>query len=307
MRNPTRRPRASAALVCTLLTAIAATAACDATVGGNVPVGGDEATEASLQRFVRRAHLDLAGAPPDEATLAADVAAVRGSTNPPAARRALVQRLMGEPAWATVWVEELENRVLGGETLEGRYQFLCSIIRNDDEACRGCTAADPCDCACPVLTTLAAERAGLTTTTADLRAGAATSAIERRYALAIGYYALAGSPEARARNLFDDFLGRPAEAEEIEAARAMIIGGLNAGPSGLLFQRLGGTYDQLLDIVWGSEVYREAIVTAVFERYLARRPSPAERAHFVATLSASAPDARPLIEAVLSSKEYFEP
>ena len=87
----------------------------------------------------------------------------------------------------------------------------------------------------------------------------------------------------------------------------MIQGGLNGGPAGLVFQRLGGTYDELLDIVWQSEVYREAIVSAVFERYLARRPSSAERAHFVDLIDGAAPDARLLIEDVLTSKEYFEP
>jgi len=305
VRNPTRLVRAATAALAVIL--LASTPACDDTVGGNLPVGGDEATEASLQRFVRRVHLDLAGMPPSEATLAADVATVGSSTNPPAARRALVQRLMGEAPWAMVWIEELENRVLGGETLTYRYQFLCSIIRNDDEACRSCTASDPCDCACPILTTLRTERDGLATATTDLRGGAATSAVERRYASAIGYYALAGAPEARARALFDDFLGRPAEAEEIESGRAMILGGLNGGPAGLMFQRLGANYDDMLDIVWESEIYREAIVTAVFERYLARRPSADERTHFVGRLDAAAPDARAVIEAVLSSKEYFEP
>jgi hypothetical protein len=303
VRNPTRLAHAASAALATLLLV----ASCDETVGGNVPVGGDEATEASLQRFVRRAHLDLAGTPPDDATLAADVAALRSATNPPAARRALVQRLMDEAPWARVWVEELENRVLGGETLASRYQFLCSIVRSDQAACRTCTAADACDCTCPTLVTLLGERTALETATGDLRGGAATSAVERRYAMALGYYALIGTPDARARALFDDFLGRPAEAEEMANGAAMIQGGLNGGPAGLLFQRLGGTYPQLLDIVWESEVYREAIVTAVFERYLARRPSAAERTHFVAMLDAAAPDARPIIEDVLTSKEYFEP
>ncbi len=305
MQIPTRSRRA--ALAALALTLTLTLAGCDETVGGNQPIGGDEATEASLQRFVRRAHLDLAGAPPSDAVLAADVATLRGATNPPAARRALVQRLMIEPAWATVWIEELENRVLGGETLTYRYQFLCSIIRDDEEACRACTAADACDCTCPTLAALFAERADLATGASDLRGGAATSAIERRYANAVGYYALNGTPEGRARALFADFLGRPAEAEEIANGSAMIQGGLNGGPAGLVFQRLGGSYVELLDIVWQSEVYREAIVGAVFERYLARRPSAAERAHFVALVAPAAPDARLLIEDVLTSKEYFEP
>jgi len=282
-------------------------AACDDTVSGNKPVGGGEASDAAIERFVRWAFLDLSGAPPSDADLAARVAAVRAGGNTPAVRRALVQELMAAPAFATVWTEELENRVLGGETLAYRYQFLCSIIRNDEAACRSCTAADPCDCSCPTLTTLRQERATLATTAGDLRSGTATSTLERRYALAIGYFALSGEPDARAVALFQDFLGRPAELEERDNARAMILGGLGGGPAGLLFHRHGGSYADLIDIVFGSEVYREAAVGRVFDRYLARAPTSAERAHFVATLDAGEPDVRPVIEAVLASKEYFDP
>ncbi|MBZ0232064.1 MAG: hypothetical protein K8M05_06895 [Deltaproteobacteria bacterium] len=298
MRIPTVR-------VCLL--AALATAACDDTVGGNVPVGGEEASDAALERFVRRAYIDLSGLPPSDADLAAEAAALRTGGNTPAARRALVQKLMGQASWANVWVEELENRVFGGDTLEVRYQFLCSIIRQQQEACRSCTAADPCDCSCQQLSTLKTERDQLATSASDLRGGTSTSAIERRYAMAIGYFALSGEPENRARALFDDFLGRPAEGEEIENARAMIFGGLGGGPAGLLFQRHGSNYADLIDIVFDDEIYREAVVAAVFERYLARQPSSAERSHFVSVLDANDPDAQVVIEAVLSSKEYFDP
>jgi hypothetical protein len=293
--------------VCLGLAAAVAMAACDDTVGGNVPVGGDEASDAALERFVRRAYLDLSGLPPGDADLAADTATLRSGGNTPGARRAQVQKLMGQAAWAEVWIEELENRVLGGETLTSRYQFLCAIIRQQQAACRTCTAADPCDCACPQLTMLKTERDGLATGAGDLRGGMSTSAIERRYAMATGYFALSGDPETRARALFVDFLGRPAEGEEIENARGMIFGGLGGGPAGLLFHRHGSNYADLIDIVFDDEIYREAVVAGVFDRYLARQPSSAERAHFVNALDATDPDAQVVIEAVLSSQGYFDP
>jgi hypothetical protein len=290
------------------LAAALAIAACDDTVTGNVPVGGDEASDAALERFVRRAYLDLSGLPPNDADLAADAATLRAAGNTPAARRALVQKLMGQTAWADVWIEELENRVLGGDTLEFRYQFLCSLVRQQNPACQSCTAAaDPCDCTCAPLTMFKNERNALMTGASDLRGGMSTSSIERRYAAATGYFFLSGDPENRARALFVDFLGRPAEGEEIENARAMIFGGLGNSPAGLLFHRHGRNYADLVDIVFGDEIYRESVVAGVFDRYLARQPTSAERAHFVSVLDANDPDAQEVIEAVLSSKEYFDP
>ena len=110
------------------------------------------------------------------------------------------------------------------------------------------------------------------------------------------------------RALFDDFLARPAEPDEIENGRAMIIGAFfPTSPAGLMFHRHGSNYDELIDIVFDSEIYREAMVAMVFDRYLARAPSPAERAHFVSVLDPAMPDARPVIEAVLTSREYFDP
>jgi hypothetical protein len=87
----------------------------------------------------------------------------------------------------------------------------------------------------------------------------------------------------------------------------MIVGALIPGtPAGLLFHRLGGNYADLIDIVFHSEVYREAMVHRVFDRYLARAPSSAELAHFATTLDATDPDQRGVVRAVVSSREYFE-
>ena len=73
-----------------------------------------------------------------------------------------------------------------------------------------------------------------------------------------------------------------------------------------MFHRHGSDYADLIDIVFDSEVYREAIVRRVFGRYLAREPSSVELAHFVSTLDAAKPDVRGVVRAVLSSREYFE-
>ena len=107
--------------------------------------------------------------------------------------------------------------------------------------------------------------------------------------------------------LFSDFLARTAEDDEIENGRAMIIGSIIAGsPAGLMFHRHGATYGDLIDIIFTSEIYREAIVRRVFLRYLSREPNAAELAHFVTVLDANAPDARTVVRAVVSSREYFD-
>ena len=290
-----------------LLAILLCLAACNDTVPAGKPVGTTVDTEAELQRFLRRAYLDLTGGVPTEAELAAGTARLRDAGNTAAARGALADELIAGERFAAVWIEELENTILGGNTLEQQYGLVCGIVRGTVPACNTCTQPDPCACTCANLPALSSERAGLRTTAADLRGGMKTSSIERRYAKAIAYFALAGTPEARMRALFDDFLARPAEPDEIENGRAMIIGAFfPTSPAGLMFHRHGSNYDDLIDIVFDSEVYREAIVRRVFERYLARSPRPNELAHFVATLDANDPDARGLVRAVASSREYFE-
>jgi len=280
-------------------------AACDDTVAGQKPVGGTVDTEAQIQRFLRRAYLDLSGKPPSDADLSASTTRLRDAGNTPTARAALVDDLVAAEAFSKVWVEELENAILGGNTLEQQYTFLCAIARGAPD-CRSCTESDSCLCTCAPVAQFGTERTDLRKTTADFGSGMKSSAIERRYAMAVGYYALTGAPENRVKTLFDDFLARPAELDEIENGRGMIIGALARGaPAGLMFHRHGSNYADLIDIVFTSEVYREAMVSRAFQRYLARAPNPTELAYFVSTLDATAPDARPLIRAVVSSREYF--
>jgi len=282
-------------------------AACDDTVSGQKPVGGDVDTEAEIQRYLRRAYLDLTGKVPSDADLAASTTRLRDANNTPTARGELIDELIAKPEFPKVWVEELENGIFGGNTLAQQYAFVCGIIRGTVPACNTCTEQDSCYCQCGPLATYKTERDGLEKTAADFQAGTKSSEIERRYAMAFGYFVLAGAPEGRVRTLFDDFLGRPAEPDEIENGRAMILGAIFPGtPAGLMFHRHGSNYTDLIDIVFDSEAYRESIVRRVFNRYLAREPSSAELAHFTPTLDATAPDARALVHAVVSSREYFE-
>jgi hypothetical protein len=282
-------------------------AACEQAIDDQQPVGGHTDSEAEVQRYVRRAYLDLSGRPPNDTDLAAAVTRLRDAQNTAAARASFVDERLGTADFATVWIEELENGIFGGNTLEQQYAFVCAIIRGGDNSCDSCVETDSCNCNCGILPTLKAERADLRTTTVDMRANVPSSAIERRYAAAVGYFALNGAPEGRVSALFDDFLARDAEADEIENGRAMIFGAIFPGsPAGLMFHRHGSNYADLIDIIFDSEVYREALVRRVWNRYLAREPNPTELAYFVTTVDATKPDARGLVRAVLSSREYFE-
>jgi len=283
-----------------------AVAACNDTVGGQKPVGKAVDSDAQLQRYLRRVYLDLSGHGPSDTELGDATARLRTAGNTAAARGALVDDLITRDAFATVWSGELENAIFGGNSVDQQYALVCGLVRGTTPACMACTQADACACPCPQLQALGTERTRLRASAGDLGGGTTSAAIEQRYAMATAYFALATSPEARVRALFDDFLSRTAEADEVENGRAMIFGAVIAGsPAGLVFHRLGASYADLVDIVFHSEVYREAMVRRVFERYLARSPSSAELAHFVSTLDATDPDARGLVRAVVSSREYF--
>ena len=281
--------------------------ACSESQPGGKPIGGMVDTDAAIQRYLRHATLDLAGHVPADADLATSTAQLRDQGNTAAARGAFVDGLLGQDTYPKVWVEELENAIFGGNTLDSQYALVCGIIRGSTQDCLSCTATDSCACSCPEIAPLLAERTQLETSTADFTAGTASSTIERRYAMAEGYYALSGSPEGRVKALFTDFLGRDAETDEIENGRAMVFGSIiPPSPAGLLFHRYGGNYADLIDIIFTSEVYRESLVRRVFERYLSREPSTVELVHFVSTLDANAPDVHGLVHAVVSSREYFD-
>jgi hypothetical protein len=281
--------------------------ACDQTVAGGQPVGGSVDTDAEIQRYLRRAYLDLTGETPSDADLTASTTRLRDAQNTAAARGELVDDLLAKQEFATVWTQEIENKIFAGNTLDAHYKLVCSLIRGTTTECLSCAEADACLCTCAPIAPLKLEREKLATTASDLHAGVATSVLEKRYAMQGGYFAIAGSPEARITALFDDFLARTPEPDEIENGRALIIGSILPGsPAGLLFHEYGGSYDEMLDIIFASEVYREALVRRVFDRYLARSPKAVELEHFTATLDDAEPDAHSLIRAVVSSREYFE-
>lgn len=282
-------------------------AACDQTVAGGQPVGGSVDSDAEIQRFLRRAYLDLTGDTPSEADLTASTTRLRDANNTATARGELVDELIAKQEFADTWTEELENSIFGGNSLTAQYDLVCSLIRGTTQECMSCQQTDPCGCTCPQIAPLKLEREKLATTAADLHGGMKTSTLEKRYAMQTGYFAISGSPEARITALFDDFLARTPEPDEIENGRALIIGSIiPTSPAGVLFHRYGSSYADMLDIVFQSEVYREALVRRVFDRFLARSPKPAELAHFSATLDEMEPDARTLVRAVASSREYFE-
>jgi hypothetical protein len=108
--------------------------------------------------------------------------------------------------------------------------------------------------------------------------------------------------------LFETFIGRLPEAEERRNAQAMIFGFVLVpdAPAGLLFQRHGSNFDDLVDIIFESDIYREAAVNAAFMRYLGRSATAIELRHFSAQLDETDPDIRPVIRAVTSSREYFD-
>ncbi|HEX5063083.1 MAG TPA: DUF1549 domain-containing protein, partial [Kofleriaceae bacterium] len=107
-------------------------AACDHTVDDQKPIGGHTDSEAEVQRYVRRAYLDLTGRPPSDADLQATTVRLRDAGNTAAARASFVDERIASDDYAKLWVEELENGIFGGNTLSQQYAFVCSIVRGQD-------------------------------------------------------------------------------------------------------------------------------------------------------------------------------
>ena len=78
--------------------------ACNDRVTGQQPVGGAEDTDASIQRFLRRATLDLSGHPPSDGDMTSQTAALRSQGDTASARGALVDQLMAKDEFATTYV-----------------------------------------------------------------------------------------------------------------------------------------------------------------------------------------------------------
>jgi hypothetical protein len=291
--------------LCGLLLATLVPLGCVEHEGPLPPVGGEEATDVELTRYVRRLYLDTTGVPPTERTTSATLNRLKKEGNTAAARGALVDDLLALKPFATQYVAELENKIFAGDSTSDTYAFFCGILRGDP-ACASCSSPDVCDCSCPAMAPLKGERDALLASWQALLDGAATSKIERSFAESSIFRFNAGAPESVAASLFDHFLGRPSEPTELANAKVLVIGAIFPGtPAGLLFHRHGANYADLVDIIFTSEVYREAAVDSVFLRYLGRQAAPIELAAFTKGLDAAAPDVRPVIRAVVSSREYF--
>ena len=296
--------------ICAAL-AVIALIGCDDTVGGQKPVLSDEPDPVEMERFARRLHLDLTGKTASDGFVDSALSDLSAENNSVAARAELADDLLSSQGFADTYVAELDNQVFGGESSLDRYNLLCINIRNFDPACQSCPAPSGdslcSNCACPALVEIEAERLELEQSAADLGSGDATSSeIDRRFAESRAVSALSG-PEGTAQILFETFLGRLPEGEETRNAVAMITG-LVFSPdqaAGLLFQRHGSNFDDMVTILFESEIYREARVNAVFERYLGRAATPIELRHLTEQLSESNPDIRPVVGLITSSGEYF--
>jgi hypothetical protein len=274
---------------------------------GLLAVGTDEPSALEQTRFVKRLHLDLAGVQPNDEDVAEGVARL-AEADTAATRAGIADELLARPAFAVLTVGEIENRVFAGSTADDAYALFCPILKDTDPTCAACEYTLDCSgCACTTLSVLHQERESLHAAADDLAAGSATIAsIERRFAESQIFRFNAGSVDGITLGLFENFLGRPPEPDEEKNVRALVFGTFIEGsPVGLLFHRLGEDYDDLIDIVWSSEVYREALVDGVFVRYLGRKPTPAELLFFVSGLDPVSPDVRPVIRAVVSSGEYY--
>lgn len=288
--------------------ALGALAGCTEVKDGFAPVLGDDVTAAEKERFARRLYLDLTGLPATDAQTKAVVDRLDKEGNNAKARSALVDALVAAPELASLYVAETENAAFSGQSMETSYTFLCEILRGTDEACLSCQEVDACACACPALATLGAERKSLRDMAADLAKGGETTTSDIDHALAKSapFQFNGTTPDGIAMQVFQVFLGRPAEKDEQTNARFMIFGSFLPGsPAGLLFHKHGANYGDLLDIVFGSEVYRDAMVGRVFQRYLGRRPTGPELRAFSASLDPERPDLRGVLRSVVSSAEYF--
>lgn len=286
-------------------------AGCDDTVTGQKPVLSDEPDPVQMERFVRRLHLDLTGQTASDSFVETAVADLAAANNSVAARAELADELMASQEFAETYVAEIDNKVFGGEGALDRYNLLCVNIRNFDPACQTCpppSGESTCsNCTCPALQTIETERLELDASAQDLGAGdATTSEIDRRFGDSQAVSALTGA-EGTTMVLFETFLGRLPEAEEIRNATAMIFGLVFQPdqPAGLLFQHHGSNAEDLRDIIFESEIYREAMVNFAFEKYLGRLAGPNELRAVLAELDDADPDVRPVVRVIVSSGEYF--
>jgi hypothetical protein len=282
--------------------------ACSGPEGTFDPAGAAAPSTLEQERFVKRLHLDLTGLKPDDTRVAAALERLARDGNTAETRAAMAGELVATPEFARLWVEEVEIDAFGGSRREDVYDLFCFVFLTIEPECQSCPmdVEDFCACDCPTVSDLREERELLRRSQDDFAAGTASSEIDRRIAASLVFQFNGGSGEGIADAMFTGFLGRPPEAEEIRNVRAMVLGDGIPNMAGILFHEVGHTYPDVVDIVFSSEVYREAAVNRVIFRYLGRYATPAELSHFVAGLDPAAPDIRPIVVSVTSSREYFE-
>lgn len=291
------------------MTALYATG-CRETDSGNIPVGTKEESPLAQERFLKRLGMDLTGQKPDESTLRDQRARLETEGNTPAVRGAIATELIRTRAFGETFVDEIEPRAFSGLRADTLYPLLCSAFAEAIPECASCVEQegfydDPCACECADVAAFRSEWDSILAAPDDLVSGeASTSAIARRFAQGDGLIQGGGTAEGIAIALFDAFLGRAPEAEEIRNVRALTLG--VEGVKGILFGKIGGDYADLVDIVFESPVYREASVGQVFSRYLGRDATPEELGHFTRQLDPEDPDVRGVIVSVVSSQEYFD-
>lgn len=281
---------------------------CNQARDGFAPVLGDDVTLAEKERFARRLHLDLTGLPPTSDQVESLIRRLDDEGNTAKTRAAVAAEIITSPEMASLTLAEAASAAFSGQSVEDGYDFVGEVIRGMDAECGSCDEPDPCDCTCPALLELGAEREAFFALARDLASGGdtTTSDVEEALCRSAPFLYNGTSPEGISTQLFQAFLARPPEPDELKNARFMTLGSFVPGsPAGLLFHRHGASYDDLVDIVFESEVYRDAMVIRAFQRYLGRRPSGDELRFFSASIDPARPDMRPLVHAVVSSSEYF--
>ncbi|NUO48664.1 MAG: hypothetical protein HOV80_07395 [Polyangiaceae bacterium] len=291
----------------TSLLAVAAVG-CSETSGPYRPAGETGPSALEEERFVKRLYLDLTGVKPADDVIAAGLERLAKDGNNADTRAAMATELVAEPAFAASWVEEIEIDAFGGARREDVYDLFCSVFLTVEPSCQTCLIDpdDLCSCDCETVRDLRAEREVLRTSATDFGAGTPSVEIDRRIAESFAFQVNGGDGDGIAEALFTGFLGRSAEPEEMRNVRAFVLGDGIPNVAAILFHEQGSNYRDLVDIVFASEPYRDAVIDRVFFRYLGRKPTPAELAHFSGSLDPVSPDVRPLIVSVTSSREYFE-
>jgi hypothetical protein len=287
-------------------------------VRGNTPAQGAPAPLVSAEGFLRRIFADLHGLVPERTSVAfaERLSALEQGRMSRESRRDAVERLLEASGYARAFVEERAESLLGlGGGVEGTYRFLSSYI--DELIAMTAASAER--------TALEAYRRDLDDELERLRALPARLAareidetvVLHTLATSTAAAVLAG-PDAQARALFRELVGREPGVFELRQAGAMaqpaqFVGGDDAPAVGIVLRQEGAHLGDLARILIASDAFVGARVSHAFQRYLGRAPKPAEvwpaldalrDARRAGTFAAAY---RALLVTLLSSDEYARP